>query len=66
MPMMPRPMMRSPMPGRMPVAPAMAAARPGGMKKGGSAHRASARADGCCEKGHTKGTIVMCKGGMYK
>ena len=38
----------------------------GGMKKGGSAHRASARADGCCEKGHTKGTIVACKGGMYK
>jgi hypothetical protein len=51
---------------RMPVAPMMAAARPGGMKKGGSAHRASERADGCCEKGHTKGTIVMCGGGMYK
>jgi hypothetical protein len=50
----------------MPVAPAMAAARPGGMKKGGAAHRASERADGCCEKGHTKGHIVMCKGGMYK
>ena len=65
MPMM-TPVVRPPMRGRMPVAPAMAAARPGGMKKGGTAHRASARADGCCEKGHTKGTIVMCKGGMYK
>ena len=30
---------------------------------GGSA---SARADGCCVKGKTKGTIVMCGGGMYK
>jgi hypothetical protein len=38
----------------------------GGLKKGGMAHRASERADGCCEKGHTKGKIVMCKGGMYK
>jgi len=44
----------------------MAAARPGGMKKGGTAHRARERADGCCEKGHTKGKIVMCGGGMYK
>jgi len=52
--------------GRMPVAPAMAAARPGGMKKGGAAHRAHERADGCCERGHTKGHIAMCKGGMYK
>ena len=30
---------------------------------GGSA---SSRADGCCVKGKTKGTIVMCGGGMYK
>ena len=57
---------RSTMAGRMPVNPLMAARRPGGMSKGGSAHRASERADGCCEKGHTKGTIVACKGGMYK
>jgi len=57
---------RTPMAGRMPVNPLLAAKRPGGMKKGGSAHRASERADGCCEKGHTKGTIVACKGGMYK
>ena len=57
---------RSPMAGHMPVNPLMAARRPGGMSKGGSAHRASERADGCCEKGHTKGTIVMCGGGMHK
>ena len=64
MPMMPmaRPMTR-PMGAHMPVAPMMAAARPGGMKKGGSAHN---RADGCAERGHTKGTIVMCGGGMHK
>ena len=54
---------RSPMAGRMPVNPNMAAMRPGGMKKGGSAHN---RADGCAERGHTKGTIVMCGGGMHK
>jgi len=54
------------MAGRMPVNPLMAASRPGGMKKGGVAHRAHERADGCCERGHTKGTIVACKGGMYK
>lgn len=67
MPMMPgaRPMTR-PIGARMPVAPAMAAARPGGMKKGGTAHRASERADGCCSKGKTKGHIVMCGGGMAK
>jgi len=34
-----------------------------GMAKGGSA---SARADGCCVKGKTKGTMVMCGGGMMK
>jgi len=27
---------------------------------------ASARADGCAELGKTRGTIVMCGGGMYK
>jgi hypothetical protein len=31
--------------------------------KGGSA---SARADGCAQRGKTKGTIVMCGGGTYK
>jgi len=64
--MAPGQMRRPPMAGRMPVNPLLAAKRPGGMSKGGSAHRASERADGCCEKGHTKGTIVACKGGMYK
>ena len=54
---------RSPMAGRMPVNPLMAARWPGGMNKGGSAH---SRADGCAERGHTKGTIVMCGGGMHK
>jgi len=34
------------------------------MAKGGSA---SSRADGCCTKGKTKGTMIsMCGGGMYK
>jgi len=61
------PIAGSPMAGRLPLNPMLAARRPGGMmKKGGMAHRASERADGCCEKGHTKGTIVACKGGMYK
>jgi len=30
---------------------------------GGSA---SSRADGCAQRGKTKGTIIMCGGGMYK
>jgi hypothetical protein len=34
-----------------------------GMAKGGTA---SSRADGCAQRGKTKGTIVMCGGGMYK
>lgn len=34
-----------------------------GMKKGGTA---SSRADGIAQRGKTKGTIVMCGGGMYK
>ena len=35
-----------------------------GMKKGGMT--ASKRADGIAQKGKTRGTIVMCGGGMYK
>ena len=35
-------------------------------KKMASGGSASSRADGCCVKGKTKGTIVMCGGGMYK
>jgi len=58
------PMMRSPMAAKVPMRPMVAAVRPGGMmKKGGMAHRAHERADGCCERGHTKGHVVMCKGG---
>jgi len=33
------------------------------LAKGGSA---SSRADGCAERGKTKGTMVFCGGGMYK
>jgi hypothetical protein len=33
------------------------------MAKGGSA---SSRADGCAQRGKTKGTMVMCGGGMAK
>jgi len=37
-----------------------------GMKKGGSVSSASKRADGIATKGKTRGTMVMCGGGMYK
>jgi len=37
---------------------------PEGMAKGGMT--ASSRADGCAERGKTRGTIVMCGGGMTK
>jgi len=36
---------------------------PKGMAKGGSA---SSRADGCAERGKTKGTMIMCGGGMTR
>ena len=35
------------------------------VKKAGGGS-ASSRADGCAQRGKTKGTIVMCGGGMYK
>jgi len=35
------------------------------LAKGGKVS-ASSRADGCAQRGKTKGTIVMCGGGMYK
>ena len=35
-----------------------------GMKSGGSVSSASKRADGIAIKGKTKGTMVMCSGGM--
>lgn len=34
--------------------------------KGGKISSASARADGCAERGKTKGTMVMCGGGYMK
>lgn len=36
------------------------------MKKGGSVSSASSRADGCAERGKTRGTMIMCGGGMAK
>jgi len=36
------------------------------MAKGGKVSSASSRADGCCVKGKTKGTMVMCGGGKVK
>ena len=35
-------------------------------KKGGKVSSASSRADGCAVKGKTKGTMVMCGGGMAR
>ena len=35
-------------------------------KKGGKVSFASKRADGIAQRGKTRGTIVMCGGGMYK
>ena len=37
-----------------------------GMKKGGKVGSASRRGDGIAQRGKTRGTMVMCKGGMYK
>jgi len=34
-------------------------------KKGGKVSSASKRADGCCTKGKTKGTMINMKGGGY-
>jgi hypothetical protein len=34
--------------------------------KGGKISSASSRADGCAERGKTKGTMVMCGGGYMK
>ena len=35
-------------------------------KKGGKVSSASSRADGIAQRGKTRGTMVMCGGGMYK
>jgi hypothetical protein len=48
------------------VMPGMAGAKAAGMKKGGSVGSASKRADGIAVKGKTRGTMVMCGGGMAK
>jgi hypothetical protein len=40
-----------------------AAGKDMGMKKGGKVSSASSRADGCAQRGKTKGTMIMCKGG---
>jgi hypothetical protein len=40
--------------------------KPSKYKAGGNVSSASKRADGCAIRGKTKGTIVMCGGGMYK
>lgn len=37
-----------------------------GMKKGGKVSSASSRADGIAQRGKTKGTMIMCGGGMTK
>lgn len=37
-----------------------------GMKRGGSVGSASRRADGIAMRGKTRGTMVMCGGGMAK
>ena len=43
--------------------PKQAASAPKKMAKGGSA---SSRADGIAQRGKTRGTMVMCSGGMAK
>lgn len=37
-----------------------------GMKKGGKVSSASSRADGIAQKGKTRGTMIMCGGGMAR
>jgi len=39
---------------------------PEGRKKGGAIRSASSRADGIAQRGKTRGTMVMCGGGMTK
>lgn len=48
------------------VMPGTTVAKAAGMKKGGKVSSASSRADGIATKGKTKGTMVMCGGGMTK
>jgi hypothetical protein len=46
---------------KTPAKPASAASAPKKMAKGGSA---SSRADGIAQRGKTRGTFIMCGGGM--
>ena len=48
---------------KTPSSPKPAASEPKKMAKGGSA---SSRADGIAQRGKTRGTMVMCGGGMTK
>jgi hypothetical protein len=63
-----RPMYPSSVPVDEPVAPPTPApaAPMTAMKKGGSVGSASRRADGIAQRGKTKGTMVMCGGGMAR
>ena len=73
---MPKPpmAMKKPMPKKpmMPMAPKPRGAPPDAsvmpapaFKKGGSVGSASKRADGCAQRGKTKGTMIAMKGGGY-
>ena len=48
------------------VMPGMNGTKAAGMKKGGKVSSASKRADGIAQRGKTRGTMVMCGGGMTK
>ena len=64
MPMKGRGPVDRPMRGGPAVPPFPVNPNPPAMKKGGMT--ASKRADGIAQRGKTRGTIVMCGGGMYK
>jgi hypothetical protein len=48
------------------VPEALAAGKAKGYKKGGKVRSASKRADGIAQRGKTRGTMIMCGGGMAK
>jgi hypothetical protein len=67
-PMM-KPKSRPMYPDSVPVDEPVSSPAPAGMpamKKGGSVGSASKRADGIAQRGKTKGTMVMCGGGMAR
>ena len=57
------PAMPTPRPAMPAPRPAMGASMGAGMKNGGTA---SSRADGIAQRGKTKGTMIMCGGGMAR